>query len=91
MNLLQECPSCGFYRDTPMHELGCSEGRLAVLAPSPEIRALREGLAAKHVQVARVEQLAESWESATNLSDGSPSIVMRALARELREALEVPA
>lgn len=37
--------------------------------------------------VARVEALASRWENATDLSTGEPSIVMQALAAEVRQAL----
>jgi hypothetical protein len=38
--------------------------------------------------VQRVQALVEKWENATELSSGQPSIVARAFAAELREALE---
>ena len=38
-------------------------------------------------EVERVEQLAAKWESATELSSGQPSIVARAFAAEIRNAI----
>lgn len=37
--------------------------------------------------IGRVRALAEKWETATELGTGSPSIVARAFAEELRKAL----